>query len=334
MPLLDIDDLRTYFHTRAGTVRAVDGISLHVAEGETLGIVGESGSGKSVAMLSVLGLIPQPPGRIESGRAVYDGVDLLHAPQSRLRRIRGSRITMIFQDPMTSLNPVLTIGRQLTEMFELHMGQTGAQARKGAIDLLERVGVPSAEQRLSQYPHHFSGGMRQRVMIAMTMACRPKILIADEPTTALDVTIQAQILELIADLQKSFGMAIIMITHDLGVVAGIADRLAVMYSGRIVEEGPTDQVFDQPRMPYTQGLLASVPRFDAPQAELVAIPGQPPDPARRPPGCAFAPRCALALPACDATPPALRALGAGQSAACIRTDDTRDAPLIHAGAWT
>lgn len=330
-PLLDIEGLSVAFRSDTGPVTAVEDVSLTLSPGETLAIVGESGSGKSVTALAIMGLLGR--GAMQARKLDFNGSSLLGMAPADLRRIRGREIGMIFQDPMTSLNPVLTIGRQLTEMFELHMGQTGAQARKGAIDLLERVGVPSAEQRLSQYPHHFSGGMRQRVMIAMTMACKPKILIADEPTTALDVTIQAQILELIADLQKSFGMAIIMITHDLGVVAGIADRLAVMYSGRIVEEGPTDQVFAQPRMPYTQGLLASVPRFDAPQAELVAIPGQPPDPARRPPGCAFAPRCALALPACDAAPPALRVLGAGQSAACIRADDTRDARLITAGAW-
>lgn len=331
-PLLDIEALSVSFRSDTGPISAVEDVSLTLSPGETLAIVGESGSGKSVTALAIMGLLGR--GTMQADKLDFNGRSLLGMPPAELNRVRGREIGMIFQDPMTSLNPVLTVGRQLTEMFELHMGQTGAQARKGAIDLLERVGVPSAEQRLSQYPHHFSGGMRQRVMIAMTMACRPKILIADEPTTALDVTIQAQILELIADLQKSFGMAIIMITHDLGVVAGIADRLAVMYSGRIVEEGPTDQVFAHPRMPYTQGLLASVPRFDAPQAELAAIPGQPPDPTRRPQGCAFAPRCALALPACDDAPPALKALGAGQSAACIRADDTRDARLADAGAWT
>lgn len=329
-PLLEIEGLSVSFRSDTGPVTAVEDVSLTLSEGETLAIVGESGSGKSVTALAIMGLLGR--GRMQARKLEFGGRSLLGMPEADLRRIRGREIGMIFQDPMTSLNPVLTIGRQLTEMFELHMGQSGAQARRGAIELLERVGVPSPESRLNQYPHHFSGGMRQRVMIAMTMACRPKILIADEPTTALDVTIQAQILELIADLQKSLGMAIIMITHDLGVVAGIADRLAVMYSGRVVEQGPTERVFDCPRMPYTRGLLASVPRFDAPQAELVAIPGQPPDPAHRPPGCAFAPRCALALADCTAAPPALRPLGGGQSAACIRTDATADVSLTAAGA--
>lgn len=331
-PLLAIEGLSVTFQSDAGPVRAVENVSLDLMPGETLAIVGESGSGKSVTALAIMGLLGR--GQMEARKLLFDGRSLLKMSQPELRRIRGREIGMIFQDPMTSLNPVLTIGRQLTEMFELHLGQSGTDARKGAIELLERVGVSSPEARLSQYPHHFSGGMRQRVMIAMTMACRPKILIADEPTTALDVTIQAQILELLADLQRSFGMAIVMITHDLGVVAGIADRVAVMYSGRVVETGPTDPVFDSPRMPYTRGLLGSIPRFDAPQADLVAIPGQPPDPVRRPPGCAFAPRCALAQPACDAAPPELHDVGPGHRAACFRTDITATTPAIPARGLT
>ena len=331
-PLLEIEGLSVTFQSDSGPVKAVEDVSLDLMPGETLAIVGESGSGKSVTALAVMGLLGRA--QMDARKLHFDGRSLLKLSPQEWRRIRGREIGMIFQDPMTSLNPVLTIGRQLTEMFELHMGQSGAEARKGAIELLERVGVPSPEARLSQYPHHFSGGMRQRVMIAMTMACRPKILIADEPTTALDVTIQAQILELLADLQRSFGMAIVMITHDLGVVAGIADRVAVMYSGRVVEAGPTDPVFDCPRMPYTRGLLGSIPRFDAPQSDLVAIPGQPPDPVRRPPGCAFAPRCALAQPECDAAQPDLRDVGPGHRAACIRTDITGKTPMISAGGLT
>jgi oligopeptide transport system ATP-binding protein len=319
-PLLEIEGLSVTFRSDAGPVPAVEDVSLSLSPGETLAIVGESGSGKSVTALAMMGLLGR--GAMAARRLDFGGRSLIGLSDADWGHIRGREIGMIFQDPMTSLNPVLTIGRQLTEVFELHMGLSGAAARDGAVELLERVGVPSATSRLGQYPHHFSGGMRQRVMIAMAVACRPRILIADEPTTALDVTIQAQILEIIADLQKSFGMAIVMITHDLGVVAGIADRVAVMYAGRVVEEGPTERVFAAPRMPYTRGLLASVPRFDDDAAELVAIPGQPPDPRHRPPGCAFAPRCGLAMAACDREQPALRPMGGGQSAACLRTDAT------------
>ncbi len=318
MPLLDIDDLRTYFHTRAGTVRAVDGISLHVAEGETLGIVGESGSGKSVAMLSVLGLIPQPPGRIEAGRAVYDGVDLLHAPQSRLRRIRGSRITMIFQDPMTSLNPYMTIGAQIIEPLRIHNGASRADARDQAVSALQRVGIQDAAERLRSFPHQFSGGMRQRVMIAMALVTRPRLLIADEPTTALDVTVQAQILDLIRELQGSLGMAVILITHDLGVVAGNCARVAVMYAGRIVESAATDALFATPRHPYTQALLAALPGARDRDAPLESIPGFPPDLIAPIVGCPFAPRCVHAVDACRETTPALEETAPGHATACIR----------------
>ncbi len=318
--LLEIEGLNVTFASDDGPVAAVEDVSLTLNPGETLAIVGESGSGKSVTALAAMGLVGRAA--LQARRLDFDGRSLLGLSDADWRRIRGREIGMIFQDPMTSLNPVLTIGRQLTEVFELHMGLSGTAARAGAIELLELVGVSSPASRLGQYPHQFSGGMRQRVMIAMAVACRPKLLIADEPTTALDVTIQAQILEIIADLQKTLGMAIIMITHDLGVVAGIADRVAVMYSGRVVEEGPTEAVFDAPRMPYTRGLLASVPRFDAVQTELIAIPGQPPDPTRRPPGCAFAPRCGLMRPDCNVARPALHAVGPGHRAACIRTDAT------------
>lgn len=327
--LLQIEGLTVTFPSEDGPVPAVEDVSLTLSPGETLAIVGESGSGKSVTALAMMGLLGRAT--MQARRLDFDGRSLIGLTDSDWRHIRGREIGMIFQDPMTSLNPVLTIGRQLTEVFELHMRLSGKQARDGAVELLERVGVPSAASRLDQYPHHFSGGMRQRVMIAMAVACRPKILIADEPTTALDVTIQAQILEIIADLQKSFGMAIVMITHDLGVVAGIADRVAVMYSGRVVEEGPTDQVFAAPRMPYTRGLLASVPRFDAADTELVAIPGQPPDPMHRPPGCAFGPRCALATEACTREQPRLVRVGDGHHAACLRTDATA-VPRTREGA--
>jgi oligopeptide transport system ATP-binding protein len=305
MPLLEIENLGVEFRTDDGIVRAVDGISLAIEPGETLGIVGESGSGKSVSSLAILGLVPQPPGKITSGRAMFDQRDLLALPQRQLARIRGNRIAMIFQDPMTSLNPFLTIGQQLTEVTRLHLHHTHQQALRHAITMLERVGIPSPARRIHDYPHQFSGGMRQRVMIAMALACKPALLIADEPTTALDVTIQAQILELMKELQQAEGTAIILITHDLGVVANICRRVNVMYAGRFVEEAPVDDLFAHPRHPYTLGLLQSIPRLDTAKAELTPIRGQPPDLIHLPTGCAFHPRCPNIIDRCPQDVPPL-----------------------------
>ncbi|MEY4630549.1 MAG: hypothetical protein RIQ81_669 [Pseudomonadota bacterium] len=291
--LLEVKDLRTHFFTRDGVVKAVDGVSFAIERFETLGIVGESGSGKSVTMQSILGLIPTPPGKVIGGSALWEGrLDLVAAPRREMRRILGSEISMIFQDPMTSLNPFLTVGQQLTEVVTAHRKVTRAEARDIAIERLEEVGIPDPAQRLSQYPHQFSGGMRQRVMIAMALMNRPKLLIADEPTTALDVTVQAQILELLKQLQKSYGMALILITHDLGVVAGVTDNVMVMYAGRPVEHGTVREVFHSTAHPYTDGLLRSAPSLaQSRSGDLFSIPGLPPDTSRLPPGCAFAPRC-------------------------------------------
>jgi oligopeptide transport system ATP-binding protein len=317
--LLDVEDLKVHFGTGDAIVRAVDGVSLRIEAGETLGIVGESGSGKSVTALSLLRLVPTPPGRIAGGRIAFAGTDLLSLPIERMRAIRGREIAMIFQDPMTSLNPVLTVGRQISEVLELHLGLDRAAALRRTIELFEMVGIPAAATRVGDYPHHFSGGMRQRVMIAMAIACRPKLLVADEPTTALDVTIQAQILDLIRSLQRELGMALIVITHDLGVVAGMADRVAVMYAGRVVEQGPSDLIFGAPRMPYTIGLLQSVPRADARgQRRLTPIAGAPPEPHGETRSCRFAPRCVHADAECRRSAPVLREVGAGHHAACLR----------------
>jgi oligopeptide transport system ATP-binding protein len=290
--LMEVKDLVTRFHTQEGIVYAVNGVSYTLHEGETLGIVGESGSGKSVHALSIMGLIPSPPGRVERGEVLFQGRDLLKLPKDEMRLVRGAEIAMVFQDPMTSLNPVLTIGTQITEALKLHLGMSNAQADTRATELLDLVGIPDARKRLKSYPHQFSGGMRQRVMIAMALSCNPKLLIADEPTTALDVTIQAQIIELVKQLKKEFGMAIIWITHDLGVVAGIADNIQVMYGGRIMERGKTKDVFGDTRHPYTLGLLNSLPRLDqASHQKLIQIEGSPPDMRVEPKGCPFAPRC-------------------------------------------
>jgi oligopeptide transport system ATP-binding protein len=317
-PLLDVKNLQTHFYTQDGVVKAVDGVSFHVDKGETLGIVGESGSGKSVTSLSVMRLIPNPPGKIVGGQIMFDGDDLLKYSEEEMRRIRGKDIAMIFQDPMTSLNPVLTIGRQITESLELHMKMTGKEARNRAVELLAMVGIPSPEKRLDDYPHQFSGGMRQRVMIAMALSCNPQLLIADEPTTALDVTIQAQILELIKKLQQELGMAVIVITHDLGVVAGMADRVNVMYAGRLIEEGPTEQIFADPRMPYTIGLLQSIPRLDEERGHrLDPIRGLPPDLINLPQVCPFSPRCDYVQDACYQQVPPLRPVAHNQRAACL-----------------
>ncbi|MFT8246633.1 ABC transporter ATP-binding protein [Roseomonas sp. BN140053] len=317
-PLLEVTDLRTQFRTPDGMLDAVNGASFSVEKGETLGIVGESGSGKSVTALSIMRLLPQPIGRIAGGSIRFNGKELVGASEREMRGIRSRSIAMVFQDPMTSLNPVLTVGRQITETLELHLGFSPRQARSRAVELLALVGLPSPEQRLDDYPHQFSGGMRQRVMIAMALSCEPQLLIADEPTTALDVTIQAQILELIGRLQRELGMAVIIITHDLGVVAGMADQLLVMYAGRVIERGPTETIFADPRMPYTIGLLQSVPRLDEERGHrLTPIPGMPPDLIRQPVACPFAPRCDFVQPVCRTRVPPLRAVAPQQDAACL-----------------
>jgi oligopeptide transport system ATP-binding protein len=318
MSLLEVTNLKTSFHTRNGVVRAVDGVSFALERGETLGIVGESGSGKSVTCYSLMGLVPQPPGRIEDGSALFDGqTDLLTCPVRELNRIRGRRLAMIFQDPMTSLNPFMRIEDQIIEPLLIHGLATRAEAARRAVGMLEQVGVPDAARRIRSYPHEFSGGMRQRVMIAMALITKPDLLIADEPTTALDVTVQAQILELIKKMQHELGMAVIWITHDLGVVAGFCRRVLVMYAGRIVESAPTDRLFAHPRHPYTRALQQSIPALQPKGAELYTIPGMPPDLSRPVVGCAFAPRCEYAKEECQ-QPMELKSVEAGHSTACVR----------------
>src|SRR5712671_294609 len=297
-PLLSVKGLRTHFSEDDKIVRAVDGVSFDVRRGETLGIVGEAGAGKSVANLSLLRLIPNPPGRIVSGSIMFDGRDVLELSPREVRDIRGKRIAMIFQDPMTSLNPFMRISKQLMEVTQLHLGHTRKQAREHAIRMLEHVGIPDARERVDSYPHEFSGGMRQRVMIAMALSCEPELLIADEPTTALDVTIQAQILELIKRLKAETGASVILITHDLGIVAGMTDHIIVMYAGKVFEQAPTPELFERPANPYTHGLLRSVPDPTDEQGQLYQIPGLPPDVAHLPPGCPFAPRCERAEDIC------------------------------------
>jgi oligopeptide transport system ATP-binding protein len=289
--LLEVRDLRTYFETEDGTVKAVDGISFELKRGETLGIVGESGSGKSVANLSVMRLIPDPPGKIISGSVIFHGQDVMKLSPREVRDIRGKQIAMIFQDPMTSLNPFMRVSTQLMEVTRLHLGHTKKEARAHAIKMLEHVGISDASERVDSYPHEFSGGMRQRVMIAMALSCQPELLIADEPTTALDVTIQAQILDLIRTLKTETGASVILISHDLGVVAGMTDHIIVMYAGKVFEQAPTGELFERPGNPYTRGLLRSVPDPTAEQGKLYQIPGLPPDLAHLPAGCPFAPRC-------------------------------------------
>ncbi|HRE07101.1 MAG TPA: ABC transporter ATP-binding protein [Opitutaceae bacterium] len=321
MPLLSVKDLRTYFHTRNGVYRAVDGVSFSLERGETLGIVGESGSGKSVTCYSIMGLIPQPPGRIESGSAVFDGTDLLRCPPEVSRSIRGKRIAMIFQDPMTSLNPYLRISEQLIEPLRIHEPISRKAALDRALLMLDAVGINDAAKRIHYYPHEFSGGMRQRVMIAMALITQPELLIADEPTTALDVTVQAQILELIKRLQKEFHMAVIFITHDLGVVSGLCDRVQVMYGGKIVETASTRSLFYEPRHPYTRALQQSIPSLQQKGGDLFTIPGMPPDLSKPTPGCSFAPRCLHATDACFVQPVELKTCASDHSQSCRRVQN-------------
>jgi oligopeptide transport system ATP-binding protein len=314
--LLEVKDLKTRFFTQDGVVNAVNGISYTLEEGGTLGIVGESGCGKSVGVLSIMRLIPDPPGKIVGGEVLFQGRDLLKMGADEVRQIRGNKIAMIFQDPMTSLNPVLTIGRQVSEALELHLGMDKRQSRERTVELLELVGIPEAAGRVDDYPHQFSGGMRQRVMIAMGLSCNPQVLIADEPTTALDVTIQAQIVELVKRLRDEIGMAVIWITHDLGVVAGFAEQVIVMYAGFIVEMAPVKALYGDPRHPYTIGLLGSLPRLDEVGKELASIEGLPPDLIALPKGCPFAARCDYVLDKCLEENPALEPVGPGHYIAC------------------
>lgn len=317
-PLLQIDNLTTAFQTGSGQVTAVEDVSLSLQKGEILGIVGESGSGKSVTALAVMGLLPTPPARILGGQIRFEGRDLLTLSDRAMQRLRGPGIAMVFQEPMTSLNPVFTIGEQIMETIRAHESLSQRDSFARAVEMLEKVGIASAARRMTDYPHQLSGGQRQRVMLAIALVCRPRLLIADEPTTALDVTIQAQILDLLMDLRDEFGMAIMLITHNMGVIAETADRVMVMYAGRVVEQAPVGRLFDAPLHPYTRGLLSCVPTLDQDVSRLVAIPGSLPEPAKRPPGCRFSVRCGLAVPACSDAVPALTAHEAGHAAACIR----------------
>jgi len=320
-PLLEIRGLRVRFPGDAGPVAAVDGVDLAIREGETVGIVGESGSGKSTLGRAVLGLVPRPPATVEAERCHFKGIDLLGLREAGLRRIRGAEIAMIFQEPMVSLDPLMTVGRQITEALEAHRDLRGRAARREAVDLLRRVGIPHPEVRIDEHPHAFSGGMRQRVMIAIAIACRPRLLIADEPTTALDVTVQAQILDLLAELNREHGMAIVLITHNLGIVPWLCDRTMVMYAGRAVELGATRTVLKHPAHPYTAGLLRALPRPDQdPDAPLFALEGRPPRPGETLPGCRFAPRCDLADERCREREPVLAPAAGGAAAACLKAE--------------
>jgi oligopeptide/dipeptide ABC transporter ATP-binding protein len=321
MSLLEVRDLTTSFRTGGGEVTAVENLSFSLEKGEILGIVGESGSGKSVTALAIMGLLPRPAARIRSGSIRFEGQDLLMLPDRSMQRLRGPGIAMVFQEPMTSLNPVFSIGEQIMETIRAHEALSQKACFARAVEMLEKVGIPSATARMADYPHQLSGGQRQRVMLAIALVCRPRLLIADEPTTALDVTIQAQILELLMDLRDEFGMAIMMITHNMGVIAETADRVLVMYAGRSVEQAPVLRLFDHPLHPYTRGLLSCVPTLDQDQERLVAIPGNLPEPSRRPPGCRFSARCVHALPMCSEAIPPLRTLESNHEAACIRIGD-------------
>ena len=320
--LLEVKNLKTHFFTMDGVVKAVDGVSYELNEGETLGLVGESGCGKSVSALSVMRLIPDPPGKIIDGEILLDGEDILKINMEGMREVRGAKIAMVFQEPMTSLNPVLTVERQITETLQLHMGMSKLESQRESVNLLTRVGIPDPEIRIKQYPHQFSGGMRQRVMIAMALSCNPRLIIADEPTTALDVTIQAQILDLMKSLTTELGVALIVITHNLGVVARYADRVNIMYAGKVIERGEAREIYSNPRHPYTVGLLRSVPRLDLPRrAKLDPIEGQPPDLINLPPGCAFRERCRWAIDKCATDTPELVETSDGHLSACFRADE-------------
>ena len=321
MTLLDVQGLTTAFMTGRGEITAIEEVSFSLKEGEILGIVGESGSGKSVTALTIMGLLPTPPARIAAGKVLFQGQELTQLSSREMQRIRGPGIAMIFQEPMTSLNPVFSIGDQIMETIKAHENLPAAVLRKRAIDMLDKVGIPSASRRLDDYPHQMSGGQRQRVMIAIALACNPKLLIADEPTTALDVTIQAQILDLLMDLRDEFRMAIMIITHNMGVIAETADRVLVMYAGRVIEEAPVARVFDHPIHPYTRGLLECVPSITEDRARLIAIPGTLPDPARRPPGCRYSVRCRYAQPSCSNALPPLILEEADHWAACLRAKE-------------
>ncbi len=321
MTLLDVQGLTTAFMTGRGEITAIEEVSFSLKEGEILGIVGESGSGKSVTALTIMGLLPTPPARIAAGKVLFQGKELTKLSSREMQRIRGPGIAMIFQEPMTSLNPVFSIGDQIMETIKAHENLPAAALHKRAIDMLDKVGIPSAARRLDDYPHQMSGGQRQRVMIAIALACNPKLLIADEPTTALDVTIQAQILDLLMDLRDEFRMAIMIITHNMGVIAETADRVLVMYAGRVIEEAPVARVFDHPIHPYTRGLLECVPSINEDRARLIAIPGTLPDPARRPPGCRYSVRCRYAQPSCSDALPPLILEEADHWAACLRAKE-------------
>ncbi|MFF3211985.1 ABC transporter ATP-binding protein [Streptomyces sp. NPDC002886] len=315
--LLEVRDLHVEFKTRDGVAKAVNGVNYSVAEGETLAVLGESGSGKSVTAQAVMGILDMPPGRIAGGEILFKGKDLLKMKEEERRKVRGAEMAMIFQDALSSLNPVLSVGAQLGEMYEVHRGMSRKDARNKAVELMDRVKIPAARERVGDYPHQFSGGMRQRIMIAMAMALEPSLIIADEPTTALDVTVQAQVMDLLAELQRELNMGLILITHDLGVVADVADKIAVMYAGRIVEAAPVHEIYRNPAHPYTRGLLDSIPRLDQKGQELYAIKGLPPNLLAIPPGCAFNPRCPMAQAVCRTDVPPLAEVGPDRASACF-----------------
>ncbi|MBA0051398.1 ABC transporter ATP-binding protein [Streptomyces sp. AJS327] len=326
MPLLEVRDLHVEFRTRDGVAEAVRGVDYAVDSGETLAVLGESGSGKSVTAQAVMGILDTPPGRITRGQILFQGRDMLRMPEEERRRIRGRQLSMIFQDALSALNPVLSVGFQLGEMFRVHQGLSRKEARARAIELMERVNIPAAKSRVGDFPHQFSGGMRQRIMIAMALALEPDLIIADEPTTALDVTVQAQVMELLAELQREYQMGLILITHDLGVVADVADKIAVMYAGRIVETAPVHELYKRPLHPYTRGLLDSIPRLDQKGQELYAIKGLPPSPHHIPPGCAFHPRCPMARAVCRTDDPPLYEVDEERGSACHFWKEMPDAP--------
>jgi oligopeptide transport system ATP-binding protein len=323
--LLEVRDLHVEFKTRDGVAKAVNGVNYSVDEGETLAVLGESGSGKSVTAQAVMGILDMPPGRIPQGEILFEGQDVLKLKEEQRRKIRGAQMAMIFQDALSSLNPVLSVGEQLGEMFVVHRGMSKKDSRAKAVELMDRVRIPAAKERVGQYPHQFSGGMRQRIMIAMALALEPKLIIADEPTTALDVTVQAQVMDLLAELQRELNMGLILITHDLGVVADVADKIAVMYAGRIVETAPVEEIYANPAHPYTRGLLESIPRLDQKGQELYAIKGLPPNLLSIPPGCAFNPRCPMAQDVCRSEVPPLSDVAEGRQSACHFWKETLDA---------